>query len=136
MGTLFLIAILLGAALALVTGVRALRAYLGFRRARAEMQRNLSEGVEDLTRRTGELERGLAALEIRAEALPVRIGRIQHNLETLRVLTSALGATLAQAQNVLSATRFKTFSATSLSGIVRSRGAASAKPTPRPEPRS
>jgi hypothetical protein len=133
MGTLIFVAILLGAVLALVTGIRALRAYLNFRRARNALQESLTQGVDDLARRTGELERNLTTLEGRAEALPIRIGRIQHNLETLRVLTGALGATLAQAQNVLSVTRLKTFSATSLSGVLRTRRAANGKATPRPD---
>ena len=135
MGTLILVMILLGAVLALVTGIRALRAYLRFRRTRNALQENLTQEVEALALRTTEMERGLAALEVRAEALPIRIGRIQHNLETLRVLTGALGATLAQAQNVLSMTRFKTFSASSLSGLLRTRGAPSGASRLRPEPR-
>jgi hypothetical protein len=55
MGTGFLILILAGAALSLVTAVGALRAYLRLRRARSALNQRLTEEVADLARRTGEL---------------------------------------------------------------------------------
>ena len=102
MGLFFLILILLGAGLAVVSAVVALGAYLRYRRARVELQQRLSAEVERLARRAGELERGAATLQARTAALPVTIGELQHSLSTLRILSGALASSLAQARKVLS----------------------------------
>ena len=73
-----------GAVLALVAAVVALGAYLRFRRARIKLQDRLTTEVESLARRTGELEKGLASLQVRSSELPIRISEIQHNLSTLQ----------------------------------------------------
>ena len=91
----------LGAVLALVSAMAALGAYLRYRRARLELQGRLTDEVESLSRRTVELEKGLAALQVRSSELPVRISEIQHSLSTLQVLTDALAGSLRQAQKVL-----------------------------------
>jgi peptidoglycan hydrolase CwlO-like protein len=111
MGTLILISILVGAVLALVAAIGALRAYLRLRRARAALQSNLTEEVDLLSRRTGELEENLSTLDARAQQLPIQIAELQQSLSTLRVLTAALAATLQQAQRVLSYSALKTLSA-------------------------
>jgi uncharacterized protein YjiS (DUF1127 family) len=130
MGTSFLILILAGAALALVTAVGALRAYLRLRRARAALNQRLTEEVADLARRTGELERGLSDLDARAQQLPIRISELQQSLSTLRVLTEALATTLRQAQRVLSYSALKTLSAGHVADLLRYR------PVPKNDPRS
>ena len=99
--------ILVAAALALVAGVRAIRAYLSYRRARAALQSHLAEEVDRLARRTGELEVNLSALEARMQLLPLQISDLQHSLSTLRVLTGALAASLRQVQRVLSYSSLK-----------------------------
>ena len=111
MGTLILISILAGAVLALVAAIGALRAYLRLRRTRAALQSNLTEEVDRLSRRTGELEENLATLDARSQQLPIQIAELQQSLSTLRVLTTALAATLQQAQKVLSYSALKTSSA-------------------------
>ena len=130
MGTLFLILILAGAVLSLVTAIVALRAYLRLRRARAALNQRLTEEVADLARRTGELERGLADLDARAQQLPIRISELQQSLSTLRVLTEALATTLRQAQKVLSYRAIKTLSASRIADLLRLRL------TPKNDPRS
>ena len=128
MGTLFLISILAGAVLALVAAIGALRAYLRLRRARAALQTDLTEEVDHLSRRTGELEETLSTLDARAQQLPIQIAELQQSLSTLRVLTEALAATLRQAQRVLSYSALKTLSAGRISDLLRYR--------PKNEPRS
>jgi chromosome segregation ATPase len=128
MGTLFLISILAGAALALVAAIGALRAYLRLRRARAALQNDLTEEVDRLSRRTSELEATLSTLDARAQQLPIQIAELQQSLSTLRVLTEALAATLRQAQRVLSYSALKTLSAGRISDLLRYR--------PKNEPRS
>jgi chromosome segregation ATPase len=128
MGTLFLISILAGAVLALVAAIGALRAYLRLRRARAALQSNLTEEVDRLSRRTGELEETLSTLDARAQQLPIQIAELQQSLSTLRVLTEALAATLRQAQRVLSYSALKTLSAGRIADLLRYR--------PKNEPRS
>lgn len=113
-----MVLILLGALLALLTGVRALQAWLSFRRARRAFQTQLSEEVTRLAARTGELERNLAAVEARSRQLPVTIARLQENLATLQILTRSLAVSLRQAQRVLSYTGLKTFSAASLADLL------------------
>jgi hypothetical protein len=130
MGTVFLILILVGAALALVTAAVALRAYLRLRRVRAALSGRLTGEVTDLARRTGELERVLSDLDARAQRLPVRISELQQSLATLRVLTGALAATLRQAQGVLSFSALKTLSAGRIASVLR------VSPVPKNNPRS
>jgi chromosome segregation ATPase len=123
MGTLFVISILAGAVLALVAAIGALRAYLRLRRARATLQNNLTEEVDRLSRRTGELEESLSTLDARAQQLPIQIAELQQSLSTLRVLTEALAATLRQAQRVLSYSALKTVSAGRIADRLRYRPA-------------
>ena len=130
MGTLFSILILAGAVLALVAAIGALRAYLRLRRARAALQNNLTEEVDRLSRRTGELEETLTTLDARAQQLPIQIAELQKSLSTLRVLTEALAATLRQAQRVLSYSALKTVSAGRIADRLRYR------PAPKNDPGS
>ena len=123
MGIFLLILILVGAALALVTAVIALRAYLQLRRARAALNQRLNEEISDLARRTGEMERSLSDLDARALQLPIRISELQQSLSTLRVLTQALAATLRQARRVLSYSALKTLSAGRVADLLRFRAA-------------
>lgn len=121
MGTVWLILILVGAALALVAAVRAIRAYLRYRRARAALQGHLIEEVDRLARRTGELEENLSALDARAQQLPLQISELQQSLSTLRVLTGALAASLSQVQKVLSFSALKALSSARITDALRSR---------------
>lgn len=121
MGLLFLILILAGAALALVGAAAALRAFLRYRRARAELQNHLTVEVGRLAERTGELEQGVTALQARAAQLPITISELQHSLATLQVLTGALAASLGQAQKVLSYDLLEAFGSTSIGRLLRSR---------------
>lgn len=111
MSIVLAILVLLGAAFALVAAVRALRAYLRLRHARAALQNHLTEEVIRLGRRTGELEKSLSALEVRAQRLPVQISELQQSLATLQILTEALATSLRQVQKVLSYGALKTLSA-------------------------
>jgi uncharacterized protein YlxW (UPF0749 family) len=106
----------LGVLLAVVCGGRAFGAWRRYRRVRAEFQGRLISEVDDLARKTTEIERSLASLDARAQQLPVRISELQQSLSTLKILTGALGGTLRQTQQVLSYDALKTFSATRLSG--------------------
>ena len=128
MGTLFVILILAGAALALGTAVGAIGAYLRLRRARAAFQNDLTEEVTRLTQRTGELETSLSTLDARAQRLPIRIAELQQSLATLQTLTGALAATLRQAQKVLSYSALKTLSAARAADLLRFRPAAKDDP--------
>ncbi len=119
MTAVFLILILFGALISLVAGVRALRAYLGYRRARASFQNDVTDEVARLAERTGELESGLSALDARAAQLPIQISELQQSLTTLRVLTAALSASLRQVQKVLSYSALKTLSAARLGNLLR-----------------
>src|SRR5215210_118055 len=123
MGSILVILILVGAVLALVTAVAAIRAYLRLRRARAALQNHLTEEVARLSERTDELEESLAALEARAQRLPVQIYELQQSLATLQVLTGALATSLRQAQKVLSYSALKTLSAARGADLLRSRPA-------------
>jgi hypothetical protein len=109
----------IGALLALVAGLAALGAYLRYRQARTELQENLASEVENLAQRTGELERGLVALQERSARLPISISGLQQNLSTLQVLTAALAGSLAQAQRVLSYSALKTLSGTYLGQLLQ-----------------
>ena len=109
----------LGAVLALVAALAALGAYLRYRQAKAELQDNLTSEVERLAQRTGELERGLVALQERSARLPISISGLQQNLSSLQVLTAALSGSLAQAQRVLSYSALKTLSGTYVVRLLR-----------------
>jgi septal ring factor EnvC (AmiA/AmiB activator) len=111
MGTVLVILMLVGAALALVAAVVALRAYLRLRRARAAFSQHLTEEVDDLARRSGELEKSVSELDSRAQQLPIQIAELQQSLATLQVLTEALATSLRQVQRVLSYSALKTLSA-------------------------
>jgi chromosome segregation ATPase len=117
------ISILLGAVLSLVTAVRALRAYLRFRRARATFQSEVIDEVARLAARTDELERNLSAVDARAAELPVQISELQSNLNRLQILTSALGTSLRQVQKVLSFNALKVLSADRIGRMVRNASA-------------
>ena len=107
MGYILVILMLVGAALALAGAVVALRAYLRLRRARAAFSQHLTGEVDDLARRTAELEQSLA---------------------TLRVLTEALSTSLLQVQKVLSYSALKTLSATRIAEILQPRPASKNDP--------
>ena len=109
----------IGAVLALVTALAALGAYLRYRQARTELQESLASEIENLAQRTGELERGLVALQERSARLPISISGLQQNLSTLQVLTAALAGSLAQAQRVLSYSALKTLSGTYLGRLLQ-----------------
>ena len=109
----------IGALLALVATLAALGAYLRYRQARTEIQESLASEVENLAQRTGELERGLVALQERSARLPISISGLQQNLSTLRVLTAALAGSLGQAQMVLSYNALKTLSGTYLGRLLQ-----------------
>ena len=102
MATLLTIPVLVSALVALVTGISALRAGLRLRRTRAALRSHLYSEIDRLTHRATELEESLAALDARAQALPVRVSELQRNLAALRVLTNSLGTSLRQAQKILS----------------------------------
>jgi chromosome segregation ATPase len=121
MDTLLLVLILLGALLALVGAIVAIRAWLGFRRTRRALQNQLSEDVAHLAARTTEMEERLASLDARAQQLPVRISELQRNLTTLQILTGALSTSLRQAQRALSYTELKNFSSARLSNFLKTR---------------
>jgi hypothetical protein len=128
MGTVLLILILVGTALALVAGVRAIRAYLSYRRARAAFQSHVAEEVDRLARRTGELEKNLSALDSRTQQLPLQISELQQSLSTLRVLTGALAASLRQVQRVLSYSSLKALGSARIADALRSRRPREQKP--------
>jgi hypothetical protein len=128
MGTILVILMLVGTALALVAAVGAIRAYLRLRHARTALRNHLTEEVARLSRRTGELEESLSDLDARAQQLPLQISELQQSLATLRVLTEALAVSLRQAQKVLSYSALKTLSATRIADLLR--------PATKDEPRS
>lgn len=120
MATFLTIAIVAGALLALVTGVSALSAGLRLRRARAALEAEVGAEIVRLAGRASELEQSIAALNARAEALPIRVSELQHNLATLGVLTGALGASLRQAQKVLTSAGLKSAIARPIAGLSKS----------------
>ena len=109
----------IGAVLTLVTALAALGAYLRYRQARTELQESLASEIENLAQRTGELERGLVALQERSARLPISISGLQQNLSTLQVLTAALAGSLGQAQRVVSYSALKTLSGTYLGRLLQ-----------------
>ncbi|QIN78046.1 hypothetical protein GBA65_05405 [Rubrobacter marinus] len=120
MATFLTIIIVAGALLALVAAVSALRAWLRLRRARAVLEAEIGAEVVRLAGRASELEGSLAALNARAEMLPVRISALQQNLATLCILTGALGTSLRQAQKVLTSAGMKSALAKPIAEISRS----------------
>jgi hypothetical protein len=118
-----------GAVLALVAALAALGAYLRYRRARTDLQESLTSEVEELARRTGELERGLVALQERSSWLPISISGLQQNLATLQVLTAALAGSLGQAQRVLSYSALKTLSGTYLGRLLQAPSGEARRPS-------
>ena len=123
MGNVLVILIIVGAALALVAALGALRTYLRLRRARAALQTHLTEEVASLSQRTGELEKSISALDARAQQLPVQVSELQQSLATLQILTEALATSLRQTQKVLSYSALKTLSAARASDLLRARSA-------------
>ena len=114
---------LLGAVISLITAIRALGAYLRFRRARAIFRSEVTDEVARLAARTDELERNLSALDARAAELPIQISELQQNLNALQVLTGALGASLRQVQKVLSFNALKALSADRIGRMLRNASA-------------
>jgi hypothetical protein len=119
MNTIFLVLIAIGALISLVAGFLALRAYLGYWRARAAFQDAVTDEVARLAERTGELEGGLSALDARAAELPIQISELQQSMASLRVLSGALSTSLRQVQKVLSYSALKTLSAARLGRLLR-----------------
>jgi chromosome segregation ATPase len=117
------ILITLGAMISLFTAVRALGAYLRFRRARATFQSEVTDEVARLAARTDELERNISALDARASELPIQISELQRNLDNLQILTRALGTALRQVQKVLSFNALKVLSADRVGRMVRNASA-------------
>jgi hypothetical protein len=107
MGTVLTILVLASALVAVVAAIFALSAGLRLRRTHAELRSHIFSEVARLARRTSELEDNLAAVDARAQALPVRISEIQQNLATLRILANLLGTSLRQVQAVLYSTNLK-----------------------------
>jgi chromosome segregation ATPase len=130
MGPVFIILILVGAALALLAAAVALRAYLRFRRARVALQNHLTEEVVRLSKRADELEESISSLDARAQQLPVQISELQQSLATLQILTETLATSLRQVRRVLSYSALKTLSAARVGDLLRPR------PAPRNSPRS
>lgn len=120
MATFLTIIIVAGALLAFVAAISALRAGLRLRRARAALEAEIGAEVIRLAGRASELEVSLAALNARAEMLPVRISSLQQNLATLGILTGALGASLRQAQKVLTSAGMKSALAKPVAQLSRS----------------
>jgi len=123
MSTVLLILILVGALISLFAAVRALGAYLRFRRARAGFQSEVTDEVARLAERTTELENNLSALDARAAELPIQISELQQSLTNLRVLTGALAASLRQVQKILSYSALKTLSAARIGKILQTASA-------------
>jgi septal ring factor EnvC (AmiA/AmiB activator) len=123
MTVVLLILILIGALISLFTAVRALGAYLRFRRARAAFQSEVTDEVTRLAERTTELESNLSALDSRAAELPIQISELQQSLTTLRVLTGALSASLRQVQKILSYSALKTLSAARIGKMLQTASA-------------
>jgi chromosome segregation ATPase len=123
MGVAIVILILSGALLSLITAIRALGAYLKFRRTRATFQSEVTDEVARLAARTDELERNISALDARASELPIQISELQQSLNSLQILTSALGTSLRQVQRVLSFNALKVLSADRIGRMVRNASA-------------
>ncbi len=120
MATFLTIIIVVGALLAFIAAISALRAGLRLRRARAALEAEIGAEVIRLAGRASKLEGSLAALNARAEMLPVRISSLQQNLATLGVLTGALGTSLRQAQKVLTSAGMKSALAKPVAQLSRS----------------
>jgi chromosome segregation ATPase len=123
MSIILLILIPIGALISLFTAIRALGAYLRFRRARAAFQSEVTDEVARLAERTNELESNLSSLDARAAELPIQISELQQSLTTLRVLTGALSASLRQVQKILSYSALKTLSAARIGKMLQTASA-------------
>jgi len=123
MYTVLLILILLGALVSVFMALRALGAYLRFRRTRAVFQEEVTDEVARLSARTDELESNLSALDARATELPIQISELQQSLATLQILTRALGVSLRQVQKVLSYSALKTLSADRIGRMIQTASA-------------
>ena len=121
MGIFLIILVLASASVALVAAISALRAGFRLRRTRIELQTYFSAEVVRLAERATELEKNLAALDARAQTLPVRVSELQENLVTLGILADALTTTLRQVQKILSSTGLKSSLAKPLAEIVGNR---------------
>ncbi len=119
MATLLTIIIVVGAALALITALSALGAWLSLSRARVALEAEIGAEVVRLANRAAELEGSISALTARAEMLPVRIASLQQNLATLGILTGALGTSLRQAQRVLTSAGIKSVIARPIAQVSR-----------------
>ena len=119
MYTVLLILILLGALVSVFMALRALGAYLRFRRTRAVFQEEVTDEVARLSARTDELESNLSDLDARATELPIQISELQQSLATLQILTRALGVSLRQVQKVLSYSALKTLSADRIGRMIQ-----------------
>ncbi len=119
MATLLTIIIVVGAALALITALSALGAWLSLSRARVALEAEIGAEIVRLANRAAELEGSISALTARAEMLPVRIASLQQNLATLGILTGALGTSLRQAQRVLTSAGIKSVIARPIAQVSR-----------------
>jgi predicted RNase H-like nuclease (RuvC/YqgF family) len=119
MFTALFMLIFLGASLASIAGILALRAWLRFRRVRVRFQTEISDEVIRLSARTDELEKGVNSLSERASTLPMRISELQRNIAVLQTLTASLAASLRQAQRVLTFSGMKTISSSALGDALR-----------------
>ncbi len=119
MATLLTIIIVVGAALALITALSALGAWLSLSRARVALEAEIGAKIVRLANRAAELEGSISALTARAEMLPVRIASLQQNLAILGILTGALGTSLRQAQRVLTSAGIKSVIARPIAQVSR-----------------
>jgi septal ring factor EnvC (AmiA/AmiB activator) len=119
MVTFLTILVLISALVALVTGVSALRAGLRLSRTSQALRTHLYSEIDRLARRSTELEKSLAAVNARAQALPVRVSELQQNLAALRVLTSALGTSLRRSRRALSSVGTKSSRDDENDGLIR-----------------
>ena len=122
MGTFPIMSALASAFVALVAALFALRGWLRLRRTRAALRYHLLSEVARLANRATEIEKNLAALDARAQALPIQVSELQQNLATLRILTNVLGTSLRQAQRILSSTGLKSSLARSLAEAYKTLG--------------
>jgi hypothetical protein len=119
LATLLTIIIVVGAALALITALSALGAWLSLSRARVALEAEIGAKIVRLANRAAELEGSISALTARAEMLPVRIASLQQNLAILGILTGALGTSLRQAQRVLTSAGIKSVIARPIAQVSR-----------------
>jgi hypothetical protein len=107
METFLILPVLMSGFIALVAALFALRGWLRLRRTRAALRYQLLSEVARLALRTTKIEKNLAALDARAQVLPIQISELQQNLATLCILTNVLATSLRQVQRILSSTGLK-----------------------------